>query len=192
VALLDGTNDQTVARYRNEVMDQIESVEGLDDQIEPTGPAIAKTPQVCRKLKASQIAAFLASHADEVIDPTERMVEAVDEVRLAAADDVVNVERKISTDVARMVAGVDQQKSKAVADKVMDWLKTAVAANKDELTDAKRAALEQSAAKVVGDVSNIEILDHYLQSEIAVLLSNPQIVPAIDSLGNARVREQQK
>jgi hypothetical protein len=165
----------------------MESVDGLDDQVEPTGPALAKAVGVCRKLKASQVAAFLASHADEISDPVERMVEGAEEVRLAAPNEAANIARKIANDVGHMVAGLDQDKSNAVAAKVTDWFKTS--APKDELTDARRAALEQSAAKVVGDVTNIDVLDHWLQSEIAVLLSNPQLPEAIDAIGNARLKQ---
>jgi hypothetical protein len=188
-ALLAGDNDQTIARLRGEVVDQIESVEGLDDQIEPTGPALNHAPEFCRNLKASQIAAFLASHADEVSDPAERMVEAVEEIRAAPASDAVGIGRKIANDIAHMVAGLDQDKSKTVADQVMEWLKQQPG-SKDQMTDAERAKLEESAAKVIGEVSNMDVLEHWLQTQMAVLLSNPQLPDAISALGNAKLLAQ--
>jgi hypothetical protein len=188
-ALLAGNNDQTIARLRGEVVDQIESVEGLDDQIEPTGPALKHAPDFCRNLKASQIAAFLASHADEVSDPAERMVEAVEEIRAAPASDAINIARKIANDIGHMVAGLDQDKSKTVADQIMEWLKQQPG-SKDQMTDAERAKLEESAAKVIGEVSNMDVLEHWLQTQMAVLLSNPQLPDAISALGNAKLLAQ--
>jgi hypothetical protein len=188
-ALLDGNNDQTIARLRGEVVDQIESVEGLDDQIQPTGPALKSAPDFCRSLRASQVAAFLASHADEINDPSERMVEAVEELRSASGNDALAVGRKIADEVGQMVGGLDQEKSKAVSAQVMDWLKQQPG-SRDQLTDAERTKLQQSAAKAIGDVSNMEVLDHWLQMQMAVLLSNPQLPQAINAMGDAKLRAQ--
>ena len=84
-ALLAGSDDQAIATARNDVVDQAENVEGLDDEIHPTDAALTRAPEACKILKASQIAAFLASHADEVSDPAELMVNSVDEIRDASA-----------------------------------------------------------------------------------------------------------
>ena len=109
-------------------------------------------------------------HADEVGDPVERMVSAIGEDDADAA-----------TEVAQLIAGNDAEKSKAVADKVGDWIKAH--ANLDEADVAKdRVALEASAAKVVGDVPSVDVLGHWLDREMATLLSNPELPAACDAM----------
>jgi hypothetical protein len=91
---------------------------------------------------------------------------------------------KTADDVGDLVAGMDQAQAKAIAGRVADWIK----ANRQTAdgSEAARAALEESAKKVVGEVSPIDVLNHWLEGEMAELLSNPQLSDAIDAMLSAR------
>jgi hypothetical protein len=49
----------------------------VDDTVHPTDAARNKAPEFARRLKASQIAAYLAEHAGDVSDPVEHMMAAL-------------------------------------------------------------------------------------------------------------------
>jgi hypothetical protein len=180
-ALLQGSDDEAIAKARNDVVDQAENVEGLDDVIHPTDASLTRAPEVCKILRASQIAAYLASHADEVSDPAELMVNSVDEIREASATEAPGIVEKTADDVGRLVAGLDKAKAKDIAGRVVDWLKGPTA-SKDEITESRRELMEESARKIVGDVTSMQVLNHWMESEMAILLSNPQLPQAIDEM----------
>ena len=170
-AILSGADDGKIAELRNALVEAASADDvQLDDPVRPTAAALSKAPTVTHTLHASQLAAYLAAHADEVGDPVERMVSAVGQDDTDAA-----------TDVAELVVGNDTEKSKALADKVGDWIKAH--ANLEEADAVKdRAALEASASKVIGDVSSVEVLSHWLDREMATLLSNPELPAACDAM----------
>jgi hypothetical protein len=184
-AILAGSDDQTIAKKRNAVADIVTDAEGLDDNIQSTPDAISKALEVSHNLNSGQIAAFLAAHADEVSDPVERMVNAVEEMREGSVADMPGFIQETSDDVARLVAGVEEPKAKNVSDKVAVWLKNSQN-EKGELTEAQRVSFEQSARRIVGDTWGIKVLDHWIQGEMAILLSNPELPNAIDMMITVR------
>ena len=184
-AILAGADDQRIATLRNQVADIVSASDKIDDNIDPTDAALAKAPEACRLLKASQIAAFLAAHADEVSDPVEKMVGVVDQLRESSDSEAEGIIQATSSEVALLVGGLDDVKSKTVADRVSQWLK-ASRVGKDNLTPEQHASYAESARRIVGDVPAMEVLEHWLQSQMAILLSNPQLPKAIDELKTAR------
>ena len=64
---------------------------------------------------------------------------------------------------------------------MVDWLKGPTE-SKDEITEARREIMEESARKIVGDVTSMQVLNHWMESEMAALLSNPQLPQAIDEM----------
>ena len=127
-ALLDGKDGERIDKLRNEVADLVDddNVE-LDDAIALTAVARSKAPQVCRKITSSQMAAYLASHADEVGDPLELMMSTAEELRdlrnggggkdSDAGVEAANLMHVTSTDIGYLVAGVDEAKARAVINK---------------------------------------------------------------------------
>jgi hypothetical protein len=151
----------------------------LDDAVRTTDAARAKAPDFARRLKASQVAAYLANHAADVADPVEQMTGALAEAR----EDPDNFDdadaQALADDVARLVAGRDAAKVKQVSAQVLAWLKSARAIKDDEFA-AKQSALEESARRIIGDVPPMDVLKNWLEGEVAELLSNPQLATAID------------
>ena len=82
LALLQRTDDKQIDELRNKVatLTSDDDVVALDDSVEITTAARGKAADVLKQLTASQIAAFLAAHADEVGDPGEMMVGAINQM----------------------------------------------------------------------------------------------------------------
>src|SRR2546429_45066 len=121
------------------------------DDNDVTDAARAKTPEFLKHLKASQIAAYLAVHAEEVADPAEQMIDSLNDLRSGESDDPDGDAQDSADDIAHLVAGLDSARAEEVSAKVLEWFK----ANrdlKDEQFEAKKAALEESAKRIVGDI----------------------------------------
>ena len=59
---------------------------------------------------------------------------------------------------------------------------------KEEEFNARKASLDESAKKIVGELPAMTIISHWLDYEIATLMSNPQLGGAIDNTLFARAQ----
>ncbi|HEY7119043.1 MAG TPA: hypothetical protein VH475_20805 [Tepidisphaeraceae bacterium] len=173
-----------------ELRDQIDELQDddnvdIDDAIHATDTAKVKAPDVLKRLKASQIAAYLSEHADEVGDPVEQMMDALAEIRDPDADDPDGEMQDTADDVGRLVGGLDAVKVKQVTNQVLAWFKAAKALKDDEFA-RRMPTLEEGAKRIVGDVAPMQVLAHWLENELAELLANPQMPGAIDAAIAAR------
>jgi hypothetical protein len=195
-ALLEAKDDQQIAKLRNQVIDMVDSPDiHLDTDIVTIARARAKSPQFCAQLKASQIAAFLAVHAEEVSDPVELMMSTADALQEMHADaaqknadaDADSTIHETGLTVGYLIAGTDDTKAHAAAQRVAQWLQ-----DSDKLSDAQFAAqrqsMEDSAKKIVGDIPPVQVLNNWMQDQIAVLLSNPQLPSAVEVVVRCRTQ----
>jgi hypothetical protein len=157
----------------------------LDDDVAVTDAARAKAPGVVKVLKASQVAAYLAEHADEVADPVELLVDTLADVREPDAEAPDDEMQTTADEVGKLVAGADVARGRQVADQSLAWLKANKALTAEQYT-ARREAAEAGARKIVGDVPPMQVLANWLDGEVAELLSNPQLVAAIDAMAAGR------
>jgi hypothetical protein len=217
-ALLTGTDTNLIDKLRTQLSDLADddSVQ-LDDDVQITAAARSKAPEALRQFTASQLAAWLASHADEVGDPVEMMMNTVEELRDQRADaaaekesaadsaskkgvakkegkdkekepadeDAATLIRLTANDVANAVAGLDEAKAKTLSPDIAKWIKTTSELKDDDFT-AQRQTLETAAKTLTGNVHPMRVLDNWLQFQLAQLLANPQLGPAIDALLQAR------
>jgi len=160
----------------------------IDDDIDVTDAARAKTPQFLKLVRASQIGAYLAAHAEELADPAEQMMDSLNDLREGDTDDPDGDAQDAADDIAHLIAGLDTTKSDQVSAQIVQWFK----ANrdlKDAQYEAKEAALDESARKLVGDIPAMTVLSHWLDYEAATLLSNPQLPAAIDAMLAAHAQQ---
>jgi hypothetical protein len=186
-AILKGDDDKI-----GELKDQLDELKDddevdLDDDVDPTDAARAKTPEFLKKIKASQIAAYLAVHAEELSDPAEQMIDSLTEQRSGDSDDPEGDAQDAADDIAHLVAGLDAAKGKEISDQVVAWFK-ANRELKDEEFNARKGSLDESAKKIVGELPAMTIISHWLDYEIATLMSNPQLGGAIDNTLFARAQ----
>ena len=193
-ALLTSKDDAAIAKARTHVTEVSSDVD-LDDDVMPTEAALAQAPAVRKQLKASQIAAFLASHADQVADPEEMLLAELDGIRdtraeggASAKTDAANLTTDTAVSVSYLVFGTDDAKAKPLATQITAWLNAAAALDDKDFA-AQRTARQDAAKKMIGDVDPMAVLSHWLDLQIAQLLSNPELPAAIDATIAARAAQ---
>jgi hypothetical protein len=198
-ALLDGKDDQEIARLRNQVLELANGGDiQLDSDIVTTAPARAKSADLCLKIKASQIAAYLAAHADEVSDPQELIMSTADGVQdvrddpaeKATAEETIGAMiQDTATTVGDLVAGTDEVRAHAVAEQATNLLRSV---DKGTAADfaKRRPDLEDLSAKIVGNTTPMQVLNNWMNRQMAILLSNPQLPEAIDAILKVRLQGQ--
>jgi molecular chaperone DnaK (HSP70) len=209
-AVLDGQDAERIDSLRNQIAELADDdAVYLDDDIHITVAARGKAPAVLQRLTASQIAAYLAAHADEVGDPVEMMMSSLTELRELSASEApdagsakkaggeksdsagetASLIEDTAADVGYLVAGLDEAKAKELADKVAKWLKTNADAKEEEFS-AKRKGLEESAKSLASNIHPMRVLNNWLEHQLATLVSNPQLPQAIDAMLAARQKRE--
>jgi hypothetical protein len=180
-ALVDAEDEERIG----ELMDQIDELKEkekpeLEDAVDVTEAAAERAPEVLRMLTAGQVAAFLGGFADDIIDPRQRLLEALDKVRGLSNKEWVEVRDEVSEDIGRLVAGLDDEQSARVSAKVLQLLIVVRSMKSDEFK-AERPELEKQAQQILGDVGPTDVLRHVMENSLAELLSNPCLPAALDA-----------
>ena len=143
-----------------------------------------RAPEALRLLCAKQAAQDIAAVADDITDPTELLLDALEQVRqLQEQDKVKGYRDQVGEEVGRLVGGLDPDKAGKIADQVVQLL-IAVRSLKDDEFKAQRAELDRKARALIGDVGPTDVIRNFLEHSLADLLSNPRLVAAI----NARLK----
>ena len=187
-ALLRGQDEQA-DRLQERVAELLEGagVE-VDDGIALTELARQRAPQALKSLTASQVASYLSEYADEIEDPLEELLEAVQEVRETDQADFDVLRDQVADDVALALGGLDLERDKQISDAVTAWLNQVRALPAAEFQQ-KQADLEQAAKTLVGEVDPLEVIRHYLERDLAELLSNPHLPAVIQARREANPPE---
>jgi hypothetical protein len=157
----------------------------FDETIVLTPNAAPHVDEVMKLLRSSQIAAYIGEHADEIGDPVELLVDGLDKARMDGDDDWEADRDDIIRDVATLAVGFrDDKGAKKLKDRVRDYLQKARKMPAAEF-DAKRDELEKEAQKVVGTNHPLDCIKHWMETELAELLSNPQLPEALIERGKA-------
>ncbi len=108
-ALLEGTDDDKIGDLEDELEQIVESENPkLDDSFDITKAARKRTPQLLKDLKADQFAAFAEVAADDIIDPVQHLIKALEQVRGLKGTAWTEKRDEIADDIAWAVAGVNQ------------------------------------------------------------------------------------
>jgi hypothetical protein len=187
-ALLKGDDTDTIAELRQKVSElQDDDAVDLDDDVQPTPAARRAASLALKKIKASQLAAYISEHADELTDPIEQMNDALGDLRDGDNDDPDAEIEQTASEVGALVAGADAQKAKEIAGQVQAWLESGRKLTADEF-DRLATTRAEVAKKIVGELDPLMVVGHWLDNNIAVFLSNPQLDGAIDALMAARAK----
>ncbi len=179
-ALVDD-DDELIDQLQEELDERRETEKPeLEDSIELTEAARQRAPELLGLLRPRQIASYLASHADEIPEPVERILEALGKVRDLDPKEWKQLRETVSEEVGRGVAGLDVEKASQVGDKVIQLLIHARALKAEEF-QTERPELEKTARAIVGNLSPLDVLRHALVQDLAELLSNPRLVAAVDA-----------
>jgi hypothetical protein len=167
-------------REMNDKLDELQEKEtvSIDDSFEMTDGAMTAAPQAFRLLSAAQIVAYLGSLSDEIPDPAERILSALEEGAELGGDEWKELRDQTAEELSWLVSGFRTDSATRVKKSVTDWLDRNHRFQGAELTK-QWPTLEKSAHQLVGNVSSLVVLQHYMERELAELLSNPRTAAAL-------------
>ena len=179
-ALVKGDDDR-IDDLGEELEDLRDSEDpALDDQVETTDEARKLAPQALKLLGARQTANYLALYGDDLPDPVEDLLGALEKSHDPAEKDWKELRDDTAAEVGWLVAGFDKDAAGKVSDKAGALLDRARDL-KDEEFKTQRPQLEKEARELAGDVSPTRVLRHILERDLAELLANPQLPAALDA-----------
>jgi uncharacterized protein YfbU (UPF0304 family) len=166
----------------NDKLDELQEKEtiSIDDGFEMTDAALLAAPQAFKLLSAAQIVAYLASLDDEVPDPTERILSALEEGEKLNDEEWKELRDETAEEVSWLVAGFHKENAARVKKAVTSLLDRGHRFHGEEL-NKQWSTLEKSAHLTVGNVSSLVVLQHYMERELAELLSNPRTASVLQS-----------
>jgi hypothetical protein len=178
-ALAEGDDDKiSDARDKVEQIQDEQMMADVGPDIEPTEAACKVAPHVLATLSASQVAGYISEHSDDVPDAWKTMLDALEQARDKPAD-YAALREEATRQVALLLVGVDRAAGEPIEQKVGQWLDRAHAMS-DEDFKAKRTEVEETARQIVGHPDPFDQVRHWMQREVADLLSNPELGNAID------------
>ncbi len=154
-----------------------ESVE-INDEFAMTDVALKAAPQAFKLLSAAQIVAYLSALDDEVPDPVERILSAVEEGQDLAADQWKRLRDETAEEVSWLVVGFTNENAPKLRKTAIELLERGHRFKGEELKK-EWSSLEKSAQQLIGNVSSLVVIQHYLERELAELLSNPRTTTAL-------------
>jgi hypothetical protein len=164
----------------SEKLDELQEKESIsiDDEIKMTDAALAAAPQAVRLLRPPQIVAYLTGLDDEAPDPVERILSALEEGPKLSEVKWKEMRDETAEEVSGLLGGFNTENAAKAKKAVTALLDRGHRFSGAELTK-QWASLEKAAHQLVGNVSPLVILQHFMQRELAELLSNPQSATAI-------------
>jgi hypothetical protein len=178
-ALVKG-DDEKISELADKV-DQLEEKSDLDDpEVTTTDAAKKKSADAMALLTAGQLASFIAMHSDEVVGPGELVIESMDEARSDPDADYKDLRADVVEQVSQLVHGFgpDTDKAGEKAGVFLDRVRKL----SDADLKAKRHDLEGEAKHIAGNIDAFVTLKHWTESELADLLSNPELPGAISAM----------
>lgn len=169
-------------RELSEKLDELHEKEtiSIEDAIDMTDAAMAAAPQAFRLLSAAQIVAYLSALDDEVPDPAERILSALEEGAESKDDEWKQLRDETAEEVSWLAAGFKMESAARVKNSVISFLDRNHRFKGEELTK-QWPTLEKDAHQLVRNVTSLTVLQHYMERELAELLSNPRAATAIRS-----------
>jgi hypothetical protein len=150
----------------------------LDDHVKITEAARKRVPEVLRLFRSHQVATYIGGHVDEIADPEEKLLDALDKVSGWQLVEWKQKRDELGDEIAMLVCGLDKKKANKARDDTIELLARARMLKSDELT-AQRSELEREAKRITSQVGPTDVLRNVVEIALAEMLSNPQVEPAL-------------
>jgi hypothetical protein len=183
--VLVANNDQRPINELNNKLELIREEEKpqLDDEVLITDEARRRAADAGRLLSAGQVVSYLGLVAEEMdgpLDPRERLIEAIANVRDLTPEKWKESQDGIAFTLGRLSAGVDAQKAERIGKETVQLL-TVVRGLSDAEFKSQKPELERKAQKIVGEIGPFEVVRNVVEYTLAELLSNPRLPQVIDA-----------
>jgi hypothetical protein len=172
-------DEEKIAEQQQKV-DALREAEKIepDTDIPASDVARARASGVLAMLATSQVANYISSHAEDVPGALETITDAIDQCRQQNDADFAALRTEAAEQTGLLLAGVDKSAAKPIEQKVTDLLDKAKKLSDAEFKSQHEALVNQ-AKQIAAGADPIEGLRHWMQQEIASLLSNPATADAI-------------
>jgi hypothetical protein len=114
----------------------------IDDEFEMTDAALKAAPQVFKLLSATQVVAYLAALDDEVPDPVERILSAVEEGEERTGEEWKELRDATAEEVSWLVAGFGGESAQKARNAVTTLLERGHRSKGEELKKGIRSRVE--------------------------------------------------
>jgi hypothetical protein len=167
---------RTTEQSEKEISDWEEKLQiSFAPRIAPTPAAQRSVAAVMAQFSGRQIASYMARRGEEISDPTEILLGALSQCRGMEPQYFQPFSHDVSQQVAELVVGMGRPSmQRSVATRTVKLLKKAHGLP----LDAPDSDLEDQA-RDIAKVDAPTALHHWMECEIAQLLSNPQLSTAL-------------
>jgi hypothetical protein len=176
--LLDGENEDDLQKMTEELQALLaKDKASIDDNIEITNAARKEAASVYRMLRVDQLASYIGKIADDIEDPIDQVMSALEQVGSLSDDEWKEQQTEIVDGIAQAVAGLDAAKAKNLTKDLLSLLTRARGIKKADL-EKQMPELEEAARKIVGEIDAETVLRNRIQIDLATLLSNQSLTIA--------------
>jgi hypothetical protein len=149
----------------------------IESEFDLTDAAIKAAPAALKLITPAQIVSYLAAMENEVPDPFERILFTISEGEELTGEDWKALRDETAEEVGWLVHGFNSTAAKSLAKSVSDLLERGHALKPEQKKELD--ALELTAQKLTANVNPVIVIQHYMERELAELLSNPRAVAAL-------------
>jgi hypothetical protein len=175
-ALISGDSEK-IDSWEKQMGDvEQETAISLAPRIKPSQKSLGEAEKIVRGFSGQQIAGFIAQRSEEVPDPVDLMEAAMTQCRGMKDDDFKQFSADVAEQIGVLVGGPGPRANRVAAD-VMPMLRFAHAMP-DDTFESRRADLDDEVKKLLKANSTM-VLRHWVDWEIAEILSNPQLGAAV-------------
>jgi hypothetical protein len=173
-------NDEAQVSILYKKLAEIEEQEDAEigEGFDLTDAALKAAPAALKLFTAAQVVSYLAAMENEVPDPVERIVLALNEGIDLAANEWKSLRDETAEEAACLIHGFHSEAVKGTVKEVTELLERGHRLKSSEL-EKEIDGLERAARKLAGDVGPAAVLQHYMEREMAEFLSNPEAVAAL-------------
>jgi hypothetical protein len=169
----------------------------LDDGVEITDEARKKAlPFVRMHCTADQVVAYLVSYGKDLPNPRTRLFTAMrvkkgENPGRPSPEEWKEIRAFTIREVTWQIGGLNIEKGDKTGTRVGELLDKAYATSDADLKKPKiAAALRQEARAIADQVGPTDLLKHIIQQDLAEMLSNPRLIPAVEArLAYLRVKK---
>jgi len=152
----------------------------VDNMVDISEPARKRAPEVLKLLSPRQVAIYVATFESLLHDPVEGMYVTLESGAKLGPKEWNDLRDAVAQEIGDLLAGLDVNQSKKTAERVVALLDKGHKIKEADLPKS-RADLEKEMRQIMGNNGPVEILRHFMERHLALLLSNPQLATAIDA-----------
>jgi len=189
VAALKDLRGALLSKDQNKIETAEDKADDLEDSqdpdasadVDPSEAAVQKEGTLLKMLSAKQVANYVSENSDDVDDPTQVLLDAIRRAPGMSEDDFGDLHDDVVQSIGTLL-GSHPGKPGPVMMKVNKLL-VRVHHMSPEAFNTQQSSLEGEARQLFENVDPIMCLRHWMESELADLLSNPQLGQALTDLG---------